>query len=342
MATVTRRGMTVPRHNLPRTTPPLTLVSLDMSTRIALAALAFAVIPLAARDLHAQAGTRVRINSSSLGCGPLPTATTSGTSTSAFSGVTHSMNGCTVSASSYAYLGVIGARARAAYAGGAWDSGYASANANSGWTDGIDMTWDNRFRVAGVSTFKLFYNVGATGSVSATQGTNSPAYGSASIGFSFQFAGVNIDGSQSSSAASTGSFGTLAGSVNINATSLGDGRYSFAPFGITMSSSANALVAKNYYPGQASDATATADFGSTLVWQGITGVEAYDALGAAIALPSDFRLQLASTVDVGDYWNSSAPVLSPDATVVPEPATFGLLAIGLLATAVAARRRRTS
>lgn len=77
-------------------------------------------------------------------------------------------------------------------------------------------------------------------------------------------------------------------------------------------------------------------------WQGITAVEAYDALGAAIALPSDFRLQLARTVDVGDYWNSSLPVSSPDLTVVPEPATFGLLALGLLATAVAARRRRLS
>ena len=77
-------------------------------------------------------------------------------------------------------------------------------------------------------------------------------------------------------------------------------------------------------------------------WQGITAAEAYDALGAAIALPSDFRLQLASTVDVGDYWNSSAPVSSPDLTVVPEPATFELLALGLLTTAGAARRRRLS
>ena len=104
----------VPGHILPRTTSPLTLVALIMSsTRIALAALAFAVISLAATDLPAQAGTSARINSSSLGCGPLPTATTSGTSTSAFAGVNHSMNGCSVSASSYAYLGVIGARARA-------------------------------------------------------------------------------------------------------------------------------------------------------------------------------------------------------------------------------------
>ena len=76
-----------------------------------------------------------------------------------------------------------------------------------------------------------------------------------------------------------------------------------------MSSFANALVAKNYRPGQgASDASTTADFGSTLVWQGITDVAAYDVLGAAIVLPTDFRLQLASTVGVGDFCSSSAPV----------------------------------
>ena len=103
-----------------------------------------------------------------------------------------------------------------------------------------------------------------------------------------------------------------------------------------MSGHASADIGKPYQ--RISDAMATTEFGSALVWQGISGTQAFDAAGKLIELPNDFRLQLNGQANGADYWNSAQRT----ATVVPEPTTLLLVSTGLLAIAGFARRRRTA
>ena len=103
-----------------------------------------------------------------------------------------------------------------------------------------------------------------------------------------------------------------------------------------MSGHASADIGKPYQ--RISDAMATTEFGSALIWQGISGTQAFDAAGKLIELPNDFRLQLNGQANGADYRNSAQRT----ATVVPEPTTLLLVSTGLLAIAGFARRRRTA
>ena len=276
-------------------------------------------------------------------CGPFNQAASSGSPISNVATNSVSQNGCTMSGTGYSHLGVVGARASATLFTGDWSSGGVRARAVASWSDDILPTWNNRFSVLGASTFRLFFNVGATGGVSASAKPNSAGGSSAGIEYLFRIAGYSATGSQGTSSANpsttiAGNWGTLSGYIDLPAFNAGNGAYSYGQVNLFMSGHASAGVGKLYQPGSIADATATTEFGSTLIWEGITGAQAFDAAGKLIELPNDFRLQLNGQANGADYWNSAQRT----ATVVPEPTTVLLVSTGLLAIAGFARRRRTA
>lgn len=87
-------------------------------------------------------------------------------------------------------------------------------------------------------------------------------------------------------------------------------------------------------------ASATADFGHTLRWGGVTDISAMDASGAPIDLPADFTLSLVSGGSGFDYWNAAGqnPFTS---AAVPEPATWATMILGFFGLGSMIRSRRT-
>ena len=248
--------------------------------------------------------------------------------------------GYTIRGSGFSFLGVVGSSATAGGAGFVnTNSGGISANAGGSWTDGISVTWPERFSVTGVQTLRLNFNISATGSVSATktmQDSFTLASSGAQIGYNFNIAGTTFSGSQSVSAGNpiqtTGAWGTIAGSINLTATAAGGGTYTFNGISLAMSGSASAIM-QNLFNGSSTprNAVGTGEFGSTLIWQGIADAQAFDSNGAEITLPDDFEVQLAGNQTGFNYWNA-APV--------PEPSTWGLLVTGGLVISAAVRRRK--
>jgi len=238
---------------------------------------------------------------------------------------------CSLRASGYGYAGVVGATAHAQNLQGYFNGatvGVAFASGN--WTDNVTATWPTRFAVVGVDRLRLNFHVGATGGVSATRQahpSNDEAYialGNATIDYLFHVAGRQFSGRQQITGggglSSTGTWGTISGSVDLPALSLGAGQYAFDAIRISLSGSARAAV-----EALSGLASADAEFGSTLQWQGIASVQAFDAGGQEIALPSGFQLGLAGGQTGLDYWDA-APKLP-----VPEPGSWALLAAGLVA-----------
>ncbi len=256
----------------------------------------------------------------------------SGTATSVVSSVSYTGPDCTLSSSGYAYLGVVGARAQVDFSTGIFTF-FAAAESRGAWSDNITATIPGRFSVEGLSSFRLYYNIGATGSVSGTDaGPSGTAF--ADIRYDYSVGSSSFRGTQSSSGAITGQWGTIAGYVDLMASYLGAGNYAVSSFGLALSGEARAAASNG--PGRV-HLIADANFGSTLEWMGATRVEGFDAQGNRIELPSDFRLQLTGQQTGFDYWNAARPT-----SVVPEPATLWLMAAGMLAVGVIARRRVTA
>jgi hypothetical protein len=275
--------------------------------------------------------------------------TPSGSPTSQFSNATYNSVGqwgrCTASASAYAYLGVVGARASASHNAIAPEGGGVSAQASAGWSDALQPTIAGRFQLAqGITSFRFDYNVGATGGVS-TSASDPSANGVASIFYQLSVAGSALSGQMTrtgnvtTTRPETGGFGTLSGSFVLGAAESSPGVYVIAgTYGFSLAGGATAASGQDYFPGRVftASASADADFGSTLAWQGISRVRAFDASGSEVALPADFRVALTGRETGFDYWDA-APVL---AATVPEPATWATLAAGLAAVGAVARRRR--
>jgi hypothetical protein len=92
-------------------------------------------------------------------------------------------------------------------------------------------------------------------------------------------------------------------------------------------------VGKNYAPLLLAQASAIADFGSTLRWMGVEVLQVYDVNMQPIATPADFRLGLIGQDSGFDYFNA-APL------PVPEPGTWALMLAGGALLLARQRRRR--
>lgn len=296
-------------------------------TALAFATLTLALAPGAAQ---AQAGASASLPNMFDHCRGTPTVTDPPTATTSVVAIA-SFDGpaCSQRASGYAYLGVTGASAQVANTVG-YSNGQtvAVAEANGGWTDGLAVTWPERFQVAGVDKVRLTFNVSATGSVTSTRDPHpfSPtlhiAYGDATISYLFNFAGAGFAGRQHSGAGliddPVGTWGTITGSVDLPASAIGDGTYSFANIAVSLSGQARALVVAS-----TGTAMANAEFGSTLQWKGIVDAQAFDAQGQSLVLPAGFALALVGSQGGFDYWHEAPKV------AVPEPAGWALMAAGL-------------
>lgn len=292
---------------------------------------ALLAVGLSAGRLAAQASTAANFESS-LGapfCARNGFGTPSGTTTSNVASVSYSGPDCDLSSSAYAYLGVVGARAQVDFHTGVF-SFTAASESRGAWSDNITATIPGRFTVEGLTSFRVHYNIGATGSVSGTD-AGPAGYAFADIGYDFVVGASSFAGTQSSSGAITGQWGTVAGYVDLMASYLGAGNYAVSSFGLFLSGEARAAAVTG--PGRVS-LIADANFGSTLEWMGATTVEAFDAQGKRIELPSDFRLQLTGQQTGFDYWDAARPT-----SVVPEPATLWLMGAGMLTLGALARRR---
>lgn len=293
----------------------------------AFAALCLALAPGAAR---AQAGATATLPNMFDHCRGTPDTTAPPTSTTSVVAITSfSGPGCSQRASGYSYLGVVGASAQVANTVGYLNGQtVAVSEASGGWTDGLAVTWPERFQLAGVDKVVLTFNVSATGSVSSTRDPHpfSPtlhiAYGDATIAYNFNFAGASFAGRQHSGAGlvddPVGAWGTIAGAVALPATANGDGTYSFSGIAASLSGQARALVVAS-----TGTASANAEFGSTLQWKGVVGAQAFDTQGQSLALPAGFELALVGRQTGFDYWNEAPKV------AVPEPAAWAMLAAGL-------------
>lgn len=299
------------------------------------------------QNAWAQATASARILNELSGC-PLDSgfATPAGSPTSLAAIIADSEAGYSLRGSSFSQLGVVGASARAAGEGFVnWNSGTIRAVADGGWGDNIQTVFPERFSVTGVDTFRLNFSFSATGSVSATHmdlGGHPLVSSSAFIAYEFQLSGATFAGTQQLVARSpleqTGTWGTIAGSVTLSASPGPNGTYTFGSVGLSMSGHAAAFMGNAFVPvNDLRFAVGQADFGSTLIWQGVTSYQALDSGGNEIALPEDFFLELRGAQTGFDYRN---PALA-SSVAAPEVGTLTLTGLGgVLAVAGFARRRK--
>ena len=268
-------------------------------------------------------------------------AVPSGSPTSQASIIESSINGCSMRGSGFSYLGVVGASARAGLVGGYHASGGLFATASGTWADSMDVVWPERFKsqVNELGFLRLHYNVGATGGVSGEFQKNATGFGMANaiatIDYGFRFGGRIFEGSQhfdgiNGGLTSRGTWGTIAGFIDLPVVGLDNGAYLFNDVSISLFGSASASVG-NFFNGGHRNVSGAGEFGSTLIWGGVVGVEGFDAQGNSIKLPSGFQLDLIGRNDNGglNYWNAAQRL--PDGQDVPEPATWALIVIALAA-----------
>jgi hypothetical protein len=89
----------------------------------------------------------------------------------------------------------------------------------------------------------------------------------------------------------TGTWGTISGTVELTPSSGSDDNYVFASIGLSLSGHANARAIHGADPTMPIlTAYPDAEFGTTLIWEGIASVHAFDRAGNEIALPGAFEL----------------------------------------------------
>ena len=294
---------------------------------------AAALPALAAAQASAGSSTSTHSTAGCLGADGVP----SGTSTSVVSIATlaSGAGGCTARASGFAYAGVVGATANTLFHGGG-QNGAVIAEAGASWTDGLNAVWPERFSVSGVDKLKLTFNIGATGGVS-TSGSFNPqglqvGVGQAEIGYALLVGGTHAQGTMSVSSGSPinqqGAWGTITGSVEITPTSGINDDYLFAAFGLSLTGHANARAIHRADPTMPIlFAQTDAEFGTTLIWEGIIDAQAFDRFGVEIPLPDDFELALIGRETGMNYWHAAVRDVAPAS--VPEPGSWALLLAGL-------------
>lgn len=264
--------------------------------------------------------------------------TSSGTSTSLFSsaGLASGAGGCTASASSFAYAGVVGATVNTLFSGGGQNGAVIGAGSAS-WNDGLTAVWPERFTITNLGKLRLTYNIGATGGVSASSSPAGAGAGLAEIKYDFSVGSSSASGKQRWDGEKTvveGTWGTISGVIELTPTGGSSDDYSFASIGLALSGSAGAR-AIHYANPQAPVGTssANAEFGSTLLWKGIVSAQAFDSSGAELELPDGFEVGLIGSQTGFDYWDSAAT------QPVPEPGTWALMLAGLGLVGSQLRRR---
>lgn len=307
-------------------------------TLVALGTLAVLATPSARLD--AQASVNVYLESGLSSCGGSPRSNPSGTPTSMAWVDSHNMNGCNLRGSAHSYLGHVGATAKTALNTGDWSSGGIRVSSSGGWNDALKAQISQSYLSQGVRQMAVTFNIGAHGFASAFAAAGSGSGSSATVGYAFQLGNVQGTGGQSADqsgpTSNYGTWGTITSTVMVYANQLANGQFEFNSVGFSLSGWALAGSGKGYNPGLIADTGAEGDFGSTLVWEGVSAVHAYDANMNEIALGSDADFAFIGQQTGFDYQASVVPV-----TATPEPGSLLLVASGMLAL-VAYRRKKVS
>ena len=214
----------------------------------------------------------------------------SGTLTSLFSsaGLADSSGGCNAGVSAFSYAGVVGATVNTSFSGPIASPGAVIGEASASWADGLTAVWPERFNITNLGKLRLNYNIGATGGVSVT------GSGQADIGHDITINGVAVaSGRHVFPNPEVGAWGTIAGSIEVTPTGGSGNDYQFASVGLLLSGFANARAIPVPDPqNPIQNPAASAEFGNTLIWQGIVSAQAFDTSGAELTLPPEFVLEL--------------------------------------------------
>lgn len=280
----------------------------------------------------------------------------SGTPTSQVTIAQSSAGGCSMRASGFAYLGVVGASARTQLNGKFGSAGAIYAKASGAWSDQMQPDVPQAYRqiVLDLDRIELAYSIGATGSVSANRAPdylsvdpgsifNTVANGSADITYSVDVGGQRFSGSMARDGLfgtymETGTWGTISGVLDLDILVDLAGQISFGAVVMSMAGEARSAVGNFGLADRERDAFGNADFGSTLIWNGITGAVGIDKNGRRVALPEDFRLNLIGAGGM-NYWN---PAQRAGGGTVSEPHSAWLVLAGLAGAATVRRVRRGS
>jgi len=318
------------RPTLSKTTP-MKLLPTPTCRFILFAALSWAALPLTSRAYGPTAGARFENNlSGSQHVGAIATPVNVGPSYQEARLGDLAPDG-TMDALGFGGEGVVGAYTEIRFATSNSNSGNLQAFAGASWTDAIDLFLPSQFVLPeAVDHFELQYNLRASGGVFATADLDDNGFGlaagSSAIDYNFQFGGDIFSGSQSynplaGGLSQSGSWGTITGTIDLVYNN---------PYLFRMGGSAYASVG-NFFNFGARSASARADFGSTLIWGGITHVTAFNVTGGVIQLPDDFQLDLIGQQSGFNYWNAAvhpdAPAGVPDsssALLLLAPALFAL------------------
>jgi len=296
-----------------------------LSTPLAVAAIGLAMAaPPAFAQIH-----------DSIGCGaPAGAEQVTTTATTSIRTQELSTGTCYAYTSAMSGPGYASAMASAALNAPPWlyNSMYAETNASFSERMSAQMLWDgvppDDF---GAITGRASVSVSGTVSASGT-GAHSHAY----MNYGVSIQGISAGGQQSASNLNPfyqdGQWGTVVlGPLLMSPNDV---------LTLTGTSRVLAGVLKGY--GDEAHTSALADFSHTLLWGGLSDLQALDIHGNPMAMPDNLRFSLIGLDSGFNYVNAAVNPFAAPTAPIPEPSTYALMLVGLALVTGVARRRRAA
>lgn len=262
----------------------------------------------AAADVAVSTSGEININSAGCGCVSTTASATQSTTEGQYDDASHNAHLSTLATASSGSLAVGTSAAYSQGTDGDWNGIYWSAVANGSLQEPVApdwVLWNARYDQWNSTQVVFEFQVGVSGTVSASKGGMAFPAARASINYYWTVGDASGEGSKSDDVDTKTQSGSWAATNTATFTLIpGQNTYS-----LLFQATASSFVSKMFTPFGDAHASANADFLHTMKWLGITAMHSYDANHQEIPLPPGAYIDLIGANSGFNYWYSvDAPV----------------------------------